>query len=399
LIPNQSTYKDINQLRILNLLRLRPGISRIEIVNQTGLGKATVSTIISEFINEGVVCEGGAGVQLGPAGRRPIQLKLNGQIYLAVGVELTGSECIATLTDLYCDPLRAVRYPTPDVSVAASIKVIVQAVNELVDGFDASRLLGIGIGVPGPVDAGRQRVIQAENVGWFDVPLGPMLTAQLNKPVMVMKRQNVGALGEYWYGVGKNSPNLSYISIGVGISCGAIINGKLYEGASGIAGEIGHITIVPNGYPCKCGNFGCLETVASCPAIVVRVREQIKAGRETLLVDQTKGVLQSITSEMVIQAAQQGDDLAIEVIQEAAGYMGIAIASVINLLNPSMVIIGGELAELGDLFLDPIREVVRRQAFSISLATAKIVPSSLGPRAAAIGAAALVIDQYFTLVI
>jgi glucokinase-like ROK family protein len=397
MLDQPTSIKEINELRILNLLRVYPGISRSQIVSRTGLSKATVSTIVSEFIQEGVVCEAGAGVQIASAGRRPVKLRLNGQIRLAIGVELTGSECIATLTDLYSDPLRVVRYPMADVSVDASIDLIVQSVNQLLDGYDASRLLGVGVGVPGPVDATRQRVIQAENIGWFDVPLGPMLAERIGKPVTVVKRQNAGALGEHWHGIGKSHANLLYISVGVGIGCGIIVHGELYEGANGSAGEIGHITVVPDGHRCRCGNLGCLETLASCPAIAVRAREKTKEGRETLLADWARGVLQSITSDMVIEAARKGDPLAIEVIQEAASYLGIAIANVINLFNTSMVIIGGELLELGDLFLEPISEVVQRRAFSIPLSTVEVVPSSLGHNAAAIGAATLIIDHSFTL--
>lgn len=392
MVLNRYNY---TQLRILNLLRLQPGISRVEIANRTGLGKATVSTIISAFIDEGIVFEEGTGEQLGSAGRRPVKLRLNGRNCLAIGVELTGRECIAVLADINSEPLRVVRHLTPNVSVNASIEIIVQAVNELLDGYNTSNVLGIGVGVPGPVDSTRQRVIQAENLNWFDVPLGKMLAEYLDKPIMIVKRHDAGALGEYRYGIGKTIKDLLYLSIGMGIGGGIIANGMLYEGADGSACEVGHITIVPGGHRCKCGNFGCLETVASYPAIVARVKEQIKAGRETLLVDRTGGPTQPITIAAIIQTAQQGDALAIDVLQESAGYIGTAVAVVINILNPSMVVIRGELAVLGDLFFEPIREVVRRQAFSISLTNVQIVPGSLGSRAAAIGAAVLVIDRSF----
>lgn len=397
MIDQPTSIKEINYLRVLNLLRLHPGISRAEIVNQTGLSKATVSTIVSELMNEELVCEDGAGVQLASAGRRPVRLKLNGQVRLAIGVELTGTECIAALTDLYSEPLRVVRYPMAESSVETSMDFIARAVNQLLEGHDASRLLGVQVGVPGPVDAARQRVLQAENIGWFDVPLGPMLTERIGKPVTVVKRQNAGAVGEYWHGIGKGRENLLYVSVSVGIGCGIIVQGELYEGSNGSAGEIGHTTVVPDGYRCKCGNRGCLETLASSPAIAVRAREKAREDRETLLVEWTKGALQSITTRMVIEAAGKGDSLAIEVIQEAAHYLGIAIANVINMFNPSLVIIGGDMLELGDMFLDPVREVVQRRSFSIPLAAVEVVPSSLGYRAVAIGAAALVIDQFFTL--
>jgi glucokinase len=137
--------------------------------------------------------------------------------------------------------------------------------------------------------------------------------------------------------------------------------------------------------------------VASCPAIAIRAREKTKAGRATLLAKWTRGVLQSITSDMVIEAAGRGDALALEVIREAASYLGIAIANVIDLFNPSLVIVGGEPLELGDLYLDPLNEEIQRRAFSIPLSAAKVMPTSLGYSAAAIGAATLIIDQYFTL--
>jgi predicted NBD/HSP70 family sugar kinase len=213
-----------------------------------------------------------------------------------------------------------------------------------------------------------------------------------------VKRQNAGAVGEHWHGAGKGHDNLLYVSVNVGIGSGIILHGELYDGANGSAGEIGHATIVPDGYRCKCGNSGCLETVASTAAIAVRAREKVRECSESLLLEWSKDTLQSITSSMVIKAADQGDPLAIEVVQEAACYLGIAIANTINLFNPSLVIIGGEMLKLGDLFLDPVREQVHRRAFSIPLAAVEVVPSSLRYQAAAIGAATLVIDRFFAAV-
>jgi glucokinase-like ROK family protein len=389
------SIREINQHRILSLIYLHPGIWRAEIARLTDLSRATVSAIVSALIDAGVLCEVGTGVQQALAGRRPVRLELNRQIRLAIGVELTGNECIATVTDLYAHPLCVNRYPMTESSVEVSVDLIVKVVDELVDGYDRSRLIGLGVGVPGPVDVARQRVIQAVNLGWFDVPLGSMLTERIGKPVTVVKRQNAGALAEYRHGIGKGKDNLLFVSVGVGIGCGVIVRGELYEGDNGSAGEIGHITIVPDGYRCNCGNWGCLETLASCPAIAVRARERIKEGQGTLLTDWTRGALQSITGKMVMQAAVQRDSLAIEVIQEASSYLGIAIANVINLFNPAMVVIGGELLGLGDLYLDPIRELVQQRALPIPLADVEIVPSSLGDQAAAIGAATLVVDQFF----
>lgn len=388
--------KDETPLRILNILRQEPGTSRAEIARRTHLGRATVSAIVRELMEDGLIREDGTGVQLASAGRRPVKLTLNAKMHLSIGLELTGRECISALTDLYAEPLRVLRKPNVDLSVEAVVDCMAESVDELMEGYDKNRLLGIGVGVPGPVDAAHQRVIKAENIGWTDVPLGPLLEQRLGKPVTILKRQNAGALGEYWYGSGRSTANLIYISVNVGIGCGTIIGGELYEGANGSAGEIGHTTVIPDGHRCKCGNNGCLETVSSLPAIGIRAIEKVKQGRVTLLSDLVKGVIESITGDMVIEAAAKGDPLAVEVVQEAAHYLGISIANVIDTVNPSLVILGGAVLDVGDLFLDPIREEIQRRAFSIPLAAVNVVPSSLGFRAAAIGAAQVVTNRFFS---
>jgi glucokinase-like ROK family protein len=393
---SRRTVQDVNSLRILGILRLRPGTSRTEIAKQTHLGKATVSVLVQGLIKDRLVCEEGAGIQLASAGRRPVGLRLNSRTRFSIGLELTGNECISALTDLYANPLRVLRKPMRDLAVPAVVGCIADSVRELLHGFEADALLGIGVGVPGPVDAARQCVIKAENIGWTDVPLGSILEERLDAPVTVVKRQNAGALGEYWYGIGRSKANLLYISVAVGIGCGIIVQGKLYEGANGSAGEIGHTTVIPDGDRCRCGNIGCLETVSSLPAIGTRAMERVRRGRASLLSDLACGVLESISGDMVLEAATKCDPLAIETVQEAARYLGIAVANVINLFNPAMVILGGAVLDAGDLFLDPIREEIQRRAFSIPLAAVEVVPSALGFRAAAIGAATLVTDSFFS---
>ena len=398
-----TSIKEINQFRILGLLRSYPGISRAEIVDRTGLGKATISSLVARMIGDELVVEEGVGEQTATAERRPIKnkkrrnikLKMNSLARLAIGVELSGTDCVAALTDLYSNPLQIVRQSIPDNSVPASISAISKSLETLLLEHDPSKLLGVGIGVPGPVDVARRRVLQAENLGWFDVPFADLAEAQLGVPTSVVKRQHAGALGEYWYGVGRGCQRLIYISIGVGIGCGIILEGELYSGANGTAGEIGHISVVPDGHRCRCGNFGCLETVASTPAIVLRVKEKLRKGRSTSIITWPGSSIDSITIDKVIVGAQEGDPVAVEAMQEAARYLGGAIATVVNLYNPSLIILGGKVVELGDLFLKPIREEVLRRSFSLSLADLEIVPSSLGEQAVPIGAATLVIDRLF----
>jgi glucokinase-like ROK family protein len=398
MLKQPTSIKAINQRRVLHLLRVSPGISRVEIASRTGLGKATVSSMVSEFIAQGVVYEDGVASQpMAAVGRRPVRLRLNAQARLAIGVELTGTECIATLTDLCAEPLRVIRCPVPDMSPDAAVGTIAQCVHGLLEDHNPTNLLGVGVGVPGQVDPTRQRVIQAINVGWFDVPLGTMLGREVGRTVILVKRQNAGVLGEFWYGIGRGHDDLVYVSVGVGIGCGLIVRGELHEGTAGSAGELGHVTVVPDGHRCRCGNHGCLETVASSSAAVIRAREQAKEGRRTLLLDWNAGMLESVTIQQVIQAALQGDALAAEVIREAAHYLGLGIADIVNLFNPSLVIIGGEMLEAGELYLEAVREETRRRSLSIPQLVVKVVPTSLGYRGPSIGAATLVIDRFFAL--
>jgi glucokinase-like ROK family protein len=398
-IPAVSS-RDGNLYRILHLLRLHPGISRIDIVRRTGLGKATVSELVADLICDGLVSEErDAAVRLEPevakAGRRPVGLRLCGSARLAVGVELTGNELVLALTDLYANPLRIERHPILFTGVEDIVELIAASEAHLVEGYDESRVLGVGVGVPGVVDGGRQVVLRSIPMGWLDVPLAALLEKRLSKPVTIVKRQQAGALGEYWHGIGKGTESLIFISVGNGIGSGIIVHGEVYQGSGGSAGEIGHMTVVPDGYRCKCGNTGCLETVASLPAIEIRARELIKRGRSSSLLDVTRGIAEGITATMVFEAAEQGDSLAGEVVGEAACCLGIAVANLLNLFNPSMVLLGGEMFERGDLFLRQVLEAVHQRALSGVLSAVTIARASLGSRAAAIGATTLVIDRFF----
>jgi len=308
---------------------------------------------------------------------------------------LTGEECIGSLLDLYSNPLRIVRCPLPDRSVQTAVDAIDVAVRDLLEGHSRDRLLGIGVGVPGMVALDRQSVLVAVNLGWVDVPLGSILGERLQMDTIIVKRQAAGALGEYWHGVGCRKAVLLYVSIGVGIGSGILVNGRLFGGASGSAGEIGHMTVIPGGERCRCGNDGCLEAVASSSAMVARAKQKVKEVGSSRLLADGHGVVEAITSDMLFRAAIDGDTVALEVVQEAANLVGLALADVVNMINPSLILVGGDVAVLGEVFLEPIREVVRRRSLSTPGRAVMICGSTLGDQAAAIGAGSLIIDRLF----
>jgi len=229
--------------------------------------------------------------------------------------------------------------------------------------------------------------------GWHGFPLRVRLEEELGVTVYLDNDANLGALGEWAHGAGQGVDNLAYIKVGTGIGCGLLINGNIYRGQSGSAGEIGHITIDENGPPCRCGNYGCLESMAAGPVIAHRAQSAIRAGQKTILA-QAESV-EKITAMDVARAAFQGDPLSLQLFHETGRHVGVALAGLINLFNPKMVIIGGGVARAGDILLEPIRRSVQSHGLRIAVESCQIVQAQLGREATALGAVTLVLEKMF----
>lgn len=389
--------REYNRARILHALITSSPISRVEIAKQLSLGKSTVSAIVSELLDQGLVSEIGNGAA-GPAGgRRPILLQFNRAARVACGVEVDAQMCHGVLVDLHCIPLQRITLPVLGREVEDVIETIAAVVRELKIQSEPKICLGCGIAFAGMVNEDLGLIRSSTQFAWRDVPLRDLLSKHLDCPVYLTDRPRAAVLGEKWYGIGQGVDELVYIHLGTGIGGGLVIKGELFTGASHTAGEIGHITVQPDGPQCNCGNWGCLEALASGPAIARRTIALIKAGNPTILTDWVGDNLESITAKMVDQAAAQGDALALRVVRETGQYVGIAIANLMNLINPQLVIIGGPIARFGQVFLDAIRSTVRQRALSTAASTAQIVLSSLGEDAESIGAAALVLQASTSL--
>lgn len=363
--------------------------SRLDVARKLRLGKSTVSVIVAELLEQGLVSEVGNRPAAPVGGRRPVLLQFSSQARVACGIEIDAETCHGVLVDLLCKPLRSVTLPVRHREVDDVADIIVATIGQLLEGFAPETCLGCGIAVAGMVDETLGLVRASTQFAWQDVPLRDMLAARLGCPVYLTDRPKAAVLGERWHGAGQGVDSMVYLHLGSGIGGGLVIDGKLYTGASRSAGEIGHMTVDPNGPQCKCGNWGCLETLASGPAIARNTIAFVKAGRSTILTEWVGNDLELITAKLVDQAAAQGDELALRVIRDTGEYVGIAIANVLNLINPQLVIVGGPIARFGDIFLDAIRQTVRRRALSLSVAAAQIVSTSLGEDAESVGAAAL----------
>jgi glucokinase len=256
---------------------------------------------------------------------------------------------------------------------------------------DAARrdFIGVGIGAPGPLDRERGIVIVAPNLGWRNFPLRDRIAEKLNLPATLDNDANCATVGEWWQGAAQGGRDVIGMTIGTGIGGGLIIDGKLFHGASDVAGEIGHTTIDLNGRACKCGNYGCLEAYASGPAIAVRAREVlVREETASLLPSLVGGKLDEITAETVYRAAQQGDAVANEIVRDTARYLGVGIANMLNILNADVVVVAGGVTQAGDALFVPLRAEVRRRAFRPAVDATRIVPGQLPGTAGVVGAVA-----------
>ena len=257
-----------------------------------------------------------------------------------------------------------------------------------------SQLHSIGIAAAGAIDSEKGLITSSPNLpGWCDVPLRDIVKSKYGVDTFLINDASAAALGEHEFGAGRGVNNLIYLTVGTGIGGGIIIDGKLYLGPSGSAGEIGHMTIDVNGQRCSCGNTGCLETLASGTAMAKEAIKRIKQGEKSSLTEIVGGKIENITADTVEVAARGGDSLASEVISEAATYLGVGMVNLVNIFNPEMVIVGGGVAKMGDLLLNPARQVVQERAFQLPAQAVRIVQAQLGDDSGLLGAAAFAFQQ------
>ncbi len=310
----------------------------------------------------------------------------------ALGVDLGGTKILAALVDGSGRVRHRHRVPTPQAGPAAVVEAIAGAVDAVLHGAAVRRGLvaGLGVGAPGPLDPRTGMVFEPPNlVGWRDVPLARMLRDRLALEAHVENDANAAALAEWWIGAGRGTHDIVYLTISTGIGGGIILNDVLLHGVSGTAGEVGHMTIDLDGPRCGCGRVGHLEALASGPAIA-RMAQQAAADQPTVLLELAAGDRSRITAELVDEAARHGDALAQAVLARAGVAIGVGVANLLNLLNPSRVIIGGGVSRAGELLMAPIRQTVRAQAFDRPARDADIVLAALGDDVGVIGAAAVV---------
>ncbi len=396
-IGQPELLKEINRSRAFEILKRTRILSRPDLAQETGLSRATISLLMEDLLRAGVAQHVGLGDSTG--GRPPALLEFNPDAAYALGARMVDHRWGIVVTNLDAKVLHRLDVPIPDPAPETAVATLAEGVKAIMAKVDPAQILpAIGLGTPGLVDMVSGVIKTAVDVGWFEVPIRAMVEEKLGLRTFVANRSKVGALAEYWYGAGRGLQEIIYISIGTGIAAGIVHAGELYVGANSSAGELGHVTIVPDGPLCRCGNRGCLQQLVSEPAIADRARARMREESNTLLHSLAGHYPERVTAEMVFQAAAQQDGLAGTIVAETAVYLGIAIANLVNLFNPELIILGGPMGQISQVLLDPLLEEVRRRAMAYPLSATKIVNSTLGFDAGAIGAAVLVLQHASELI-
>lgn len=388
----KANVKNLNKHAALDLIRFSPsGISRIELSRELGLTRAAVTAIVGDLIKAGLVRETNGQFS---RGRRAIALEINPQGGLVVGVDIGATHVTLVLADYLAHVMDEVEasldiFQGPQVCLPFVDQFLRSWLNEL--GVNLAQITAIGVGVPGPIvtDAG---MVSGPPImpGWDLFPIREWLEKAWGCPVTLGNDAEFGALGEWAFGAGRGVDNLVYIKVGTGIGAGLLIDGQIYRGTTGCAGEIGHVTIEENGPLCTCGNRGCLEALAGGRAIAQKAIFAIKAGARTTLSELPS--LEAISAMDVIAAARKGDHLSQKLVQEAGYYLGTALANLINLFNPTKIVIGGGVAQVGDLLLEPVRKLAKQRSLKVASQAVTITSAVLGRRSSAMGAVAQAIS-------
>ena len=386
LTPVQNV-KNINKHTILDLIRFTPGgISRVDIARRMDLSRAAITAIVNDLLATGIIRE--AERRLGRSGRPPIVLEINPTRGYVVGIDFGATHLNLLVADISARILEELEM---EIDIQSGPNICLDEANRQVHALlkkahlNIEDVLSIGVGVPGPIVAEEGMVVAPPIMpGWDRYPIRDALQKLWGLPVSVNNDAELGALGEWAYGAGRGERDLVYIKIGTGIGAGLLMDGKIYHGVTGSAGEIGHLTLDENGPICACGNHGCLEALAGGRAIALQARQAVQKGIRTQLTNIQP--LEKITARDVASAAQRGDLVSQQILTQAGSHIGIALAGLVNMFNPGMVIIGGGVAQTGDILLEPMRQTVQRRSLPAATRVVRITTAMLGRRSSSMGA-------------
>jgi len=384
--------KEHNRDLVLTTIFDHETISRAEIARLTRLTRTTVSNIVSSLLNEGLVEEVGLGESLG--GKVPVLLSLVANSRYLIGVDLAHSKFIGAIINLRGEIKEEITIPTQKKDGEEAILLIYQILDQLL-ATNLTPIIGIGVGAPGLINSKEGIVVNAVNLNWENLPLANLLNIRYKLPISILNDSQAAAIGEFFYGEGHApNENLIVVNIKEGMSAGILIDGKLFQGDGGGAGEIGHVVVQKDGVLCRCGKRGCLETIVSTKAIVQRAKLLTPEAKNSILPKESE----KITLEIIKDAFLAKDSLAEEIIFEAGHYLGASIANLISILNIQKVILTGETILFGEAWLESVQNATRESAFNQIVQNTHIELGQIDLRSSILGASAsMLINDYSLL--
>ena len=397
---NAAYISRLNKVKVLELIQRRGNISRAQVAHESGLSAPTVTRIVEGLIREEkLVQEAGFGHSEG--GRPPIMIQLSNDTNAVVGIDLGTTAIRGVLANLSGGILADVEKFTPvEEGFDAVMESVIEVVRRLLNTEPArqKRIHGIGMAVAGLINKKSKLVEFSPDFNWENVDIHQALKGRIEHPVIFDNVTRVMATGELRYGRGHDYKNFACVNLGYGIGAGIISDGRAFVGAEGFAGEFGHITVDPkSNVRCMCGNYGCLEALASGSGIARAACDAIESGAKSTLDDLCSSDHEQITAEMVFRAAESGDSLSNKVIDTAVEYLGIGIASLVNLFDPEAVFMGGAVAQPDGRFWEAMCESARRRMLPRHKDVVEILPVSHGTKAAVMGAVCLAANEVLLL--
>ncbi|HOR41884.1 MAG TPA: ROK family transcriptional regulator [Atribacterota bacterium] len=392
---NQKLIQELNRSIILKTIRHHGPISRSEIAKINNISPTTVSVAVGRLIKQGLVYEDKPGDSSG--GRRPILIRFSPESRYIIGVAISNSSIQIAEMDLAAKPHNLAIYPIHNLTGKLFVDYLLDLISQFLNNCpDLAKCMGISIISPGIINVEDGIIHENTKLKLKDIPLKEIAEDKFNLKTWIENDANAIALAEKKFGKFKKFKNLIYITIGDGVGAGIIVNGAIYRGGNGGAGEFGHTSIDRNGLYCDCGNRGCLENYISWPAIFSKISSAIEPqGNNTVMLELAKGDIEQVTPSIFLQALEKKDILAEKIMEETAEYLATGIVNLVNLFNPDIIIFGGKVAYNNHILIARVKELVFKRAMAVLTNRLEICSTSLGDNFRMTAAATIALQQIF----
>lgn len=395
-----SRIREDHKIIVLNYIRINKAVSRTDIYKNTNISKPTVTRVIEQLLQEGLVVESGIAANESEVGRKPIYLQINPSAHYCIGINISKKAIRASIIDLSMNIIFKKTTSIKHINEVDEFKnIVLNCIEELlteVKGIDKSKILGVGIGVPGSVDYDKGIIVAfASKPNIVNVNLKDYIEEKLNIHVLIDNNAKTRALGEYWYGYGSGYKNIIFVVCSEGIGSGIIVDGNILRGKNNETGEFGHMSINTDGRRCSCGRYGCVEAYCALESVENEIKIALKHGRKSIVMESVEGDIEAIDYKLICEAANKNDLLCKEQLEEVACFFSTGLANMIKIINPELVILSGELFDESQYFYKLVKEYTKDRLLSNLSQDVVLMNRRVKDSLHEIGAATLVYKEFF----